>query len=169
MLGTDTLRYSAAKVVECPFTGQKLCLLPALVLDVGLIHAHRADKYGNCQIDGISGFSFEMARACKRLIVSVEEIIDTDEIRRCPDRTCIPYYLVDAVVHAPFGSFPGEMPYLYARDEERLREWVEASKTVEGSQAYLEEYVYGVTNHEEYLTLIGPERLMQAEDMREVR
>ncbi|MEO0084677.1 MAG: CoA-transferase, partial [candidate division WOR-3 bacterium] len=48
MLGTDTFRYSAAKIVECPFTGQKVCLLPALFLDVGLIHVHRADKYGNC-------------------------------------------------------------------------------------------------------------------------
>jgi acyl CoA:acetate/3-ketoacid CoA transferase alpha subunit len=55
MLGTDTLYYSAAKVVEDPFTGAKVALLPALVLDVALIHVHRADKYGNCQIEGISG------------------------------------------------------------------------------------------------------------------
>ncbi len=168
MLGTDTLKYSAAKVVECPFTGEKLALLPALILDVGLIHVHRADKYGNCQIDGISGFAHEMARASKRLIVSAEELIETDDIRCCPDATCIPYYLVDAVVHAPFGSFPGEMPYVYARDEEMLREWVECSKTVEGSQTYLNKYVYGVKNHAEYLELIGPERLAQAEDLREV-
>jgi acyl CoA:acetate/3-ketoacid CoA transferase alpha subunit len=66
MLGTDTLRYSAAKVVEDPFTGAKVALLPALVLDVALIHVHRADKYGNCQIEGISGFAAEMSRACKR-------------------------------------------------------------------------------------------------------
>ncbi|MCK4903800.1 MAG: CoA transferase subunit A, partial [Candidatus Marinimicrobia bacterium] len=78
MLGTDTYKYSAAKVVECPFTGEKICLLPALILDVGFIHVHRADKYGNCQIDGISGFAAEMARASKRLIISVEEIVDTD-------------------------------------------------------------------------------------------
>ncbi len=54
MLGTDTLKYSAAKVVQCPFTGQKLALIPALILDVGLIHVHRADRYGNCQIEGIT-------------------------------------------------------------------------------------------------------------------
>jgi acyl CoA:acetate/3-ketoacid CoA transferase alpha subunit len=169
MLGTDTLKYSAAKVVECPFTGQKLCLLPALILDVGLIHVHRADKYGNCQVDGISGFALEMARASKRLIISAEEIIETDEIRCYPDRTSIPYYLVDAVVHAPFGSFPGEMPYFYARDEQILREWVECSKTVEGSQTYLDKYVYDIKNHQEYLDLIGQERLDRAKDMREVR
>lgn len=169
MLGSDTLKYSAAKVVECPFTGQKLCLLPALVLDVGLIHVHRADKYGNCQVEGISGFALEMARASKRLIISAEEIIDTDQIRQNPDRTCIPYYLVDAVVHAPFGSFPGEMPYLYARDEEILKEWVECSKTVEGSQAYLDKYIYDLQDHQAYLARIGPERLGRAEEKREVR
>ncbi|HIE37783.1 MAG TPA: CoA transferase subunit A [Anaerolineales bacterium] len=159
MLGSDTLKYSAAKAVECPFTGMKVCLIPALVLDVGLIHVHRADRYGNAQIEGISGFAFEMARASKRLIISAEEIVDTEEIRRYPDRTIIPYYLVDAVVHAPFGSHPGEMVYMYERDEEQLREWVEASKTEEGTRAYLDKYVYGVADHQEYLELVGWERL----------
>jgi len=159
MLGTDTFNYSAAKAVECPFTGEIVCLLPALILDVGLIHVHRADKHGNAQIDGISGFAFEMSRACKRLIISAEEIVPSDEIRRYPDRTIIPYYLVDAVVEAPFGSYPGEMCYLYERDEERIKEWVAASKTAEGAQAYLDDTVYGVENHQQYLELIGQERL----------
>lgn len=159
MLGSDTFRYSAAKVVECPFTSMKVCLIPALILDVGLIHVHRADRYGNSQIEGISGFAFEMARACKRLIISAEEIVDTEEIRRYPDRTIIPYYLVDAVVHAPFGSHPGEMVYMYERDEEQLREWVKASETEEGTKEYLDRYVYGVANHQEYLELVGWERL----------
>jgi len=128
MLGTDTLIYSAAKVVECPFTGEKLCLLPALILDVGFIHVHRADKYGNCQIDGISGFAAEMARASKRLIISAEEIVDEDITRAHPDRTIIPYYLVDAVVESPFGSHPGEMSGLYERDEEHIRSYAKDSK-----------------------------------------
>jgi acyl CoA:acetate/3-ketoacid CoA transferase alpha subunit len=165
MLGTDTLKYSAAKVVEDPFTGIKVCLIPALILDVGLIHVHRADKYGNAQIDGISGFAFEMARASKRLIISAEEIVDTEVIRSQPDRTIIPYYLVDAVVHAPFGSHPGEMCYVYERDEPQIKEWVEASKTPEGAQAYLEKYIYGVRDHQEYLQLIGEARLEQLKAM----
>lgn len=169
MLGTDTLTYSAAKVIKDPFTGMKVCLLPALILDVGLIHVHRADRYGNAQVDGISGFAAEMARASKRLIISAEEIVPTEDIRRRPDRTLIPYYLVDAVVHAPFGSHPGEMAYVYGRDEAPIREWVELSKTSEGAQAYLDKYVYGVKNHPEYLELIGQERLMQLVAERERR
>ena len=165
MLGTDTLKYSAAKVVECPFTGDPICLLPALILDVGLIHVHRADKYGNAQIDGISGFAFEMARASKNLIISAEEIVDTEVIRSQPDRTIIPYFLVDAVIHAPFGSHPGEMCYVYERDETQIKEWVDFSKTEEGTQIYLDKYIRGVNNHKEYLALIGEKRLQQLKMM----
>ncbi len=161
MLGTDTFNYSAAKVVECPFTGDPICLLPALILDVGLIHVHRADKYGNAQIDGISGFSAEVARASKRLIISAEEIVDNEIIRQAPDRTIIPYYLVDAVVKAPYGSHPGEMCYQYKRDETQIREWVEASKDPDTTQDYLDKYIFGVKDHEEYLEMIGREQLKE--------
>jgi glutaconate CoA-transferase subunit A len=169
MLGTDTFKYSAAKVVKDPFTGIKVCLIPALILDVALIHVHRADRYGNAQIEGISGFGIEMARASKRVILSAEEIISTDEIRKYPDRTAIPYYLVDAVVHAPFGSHPGEMAYVYGRDEPVIRDWVESSKTIEGAQAYMEKYVYGVKDHQEYMALIGQARLKELVEEREKR
>lgn len=159
MIGSDTFKYSAAKLVECPFTGMKVALLPALILDVGFVHVHRCDRFGNAQIDGISGFAPELARASKRLIISTEEIVPDDEIRRYPDRTIIPYYLVDAVVHAPFGAHPGEMCYVYERDEELIKEWVNASKTPEDTAKYLDKYVYGPKGHEEYMKLIGHERL----------
>ncbi|MEJ2485415.1 MAG: CoA-transferase [Anaerolineales bacterium] len=169
MLGTDMFEYSAAKLVEDPFNGIQVARLPALVLDVALIHVHRADKYGNCQIDGISGFALEMSRASKRLIVSAEEIVPTEEIRKYPDRTAIPYYLVDAVVHAPYGSHPGEMAYLYGRDEPGIQEWVEMSKTAEGANAYLDKYVYGLDTHDDYLALIGEQRLQECVELREKR
>jgi glutaconate CoA-transferase subunit A len=159
MLGTDTLKYSAAKVVKDPFTGIPVTLLPALILDVGIIHVHRADKYGNAQIDGISGFAFEMARASKRLIISTEELISTEEIQRYPERTIIPWFLVDAVVVAPFGSHPGEMCYCYERDQEHLLEFLKAAETEETTQQYLQKYVYGPKTHQEYLDLIGRDRL----------
>ncbi len=159
MLGTDTIKYSAAKVIDCPFTGDKVALLPALVSDVGFIHVNRADKHGNCQIDGISGFAFEMARACKRLIISAEEIIDTDEIRNAPDRTMIPYYLVDAVVHAPKGSWPGEMTGKYERDNDHYGNLLEKQKTQEGMDQYLKEWCYDLKDHKALLEKIGKSRL----------
>jgi acyl CoA:acetate/3-ketoacid CoA transferase alpha subunit len=165
MLGTDTLKYSSAKVVLCPFTEKPIALIPALILDVGLIHVHRADKYGNAQIDGISGFAAEMARASKTLIISAEEIVDEEVIRSSPDRTIIPYYLVDAVVEAPYGSHPGEMCYQYVRDEPRIREWVEAAQEADTTRAYLEKYIFNLKDQHEYLEMIGAERLSQLRDM----
>jgi acyl CoA:acetate/3-ketoacid CoA transferase alpha subunit len=159
MLGTDTFKYSSAKEMTCPFTERPVALLPALILDTGLIHVSRADKFGNCQIDGISGFAAEMARACKRLIVSTEKLVDTSEIRSAPDRTIIPYYLVDAVVHAPFASHPGEMVACYERDEEHIKAYFEATKDATQVKAYLDKWVYGVKDHKGYLELVGKETL----------
>ena len=103
MLGSDTFNYSAAQVVNDPFTGLPVCLLPALILDVGLIHVHRADRFGNAQIDGITGFAFEMARASKRLIISAEEIVPTEEIRKQPFGRRLPLLPIHrpALLHKP--------------------------------------------------------------------
>ncbi|MCR4294053.1 MAG: CoA transferase subunit A [Elusimicrobia bacterium] len=159
MLGTDTLARSPAKTMKDPFTGMDLVLLPALVLDTAVIHVHRADKLGNCQIDGISGFAIEMSRACKRLIVSAEEIVDTEVFRETPERTIIPYFLVDAVVEAPFGAHPGETCGAYRRDEPHIKDYLEATRSEETTKIYLDEFVHGVKDHAGYLERVGASRL----------
>lgn len=161
MLGTDTFKKSSAIAVECPFTGDRVALLPALIVDTGFIHVHRADKHGNCQIDGISGFAFEMSRACKNLIISAEEIVETDEIRKHPDKTIIPYYLVDAVVHAPYASWPGEMSGLHERDDDHYKMYVQQQKTQEGMDAYMKEWIYDLPDHKALLDKIGKEKLQE--------
>src|SRR5262245_47913859 len=70
MLGTDTLRHSAARTISCPFTGEMLVALPALYPDVAVIHVHETDRYGNCRIRGISVADLDLARAAKKLIVT---------------------------------------------------------------------------------------------------
>lgn len=159
MLGSDTLRNSNAKVMKDPFTGLRVALLPALAPDCGIVHVHRADAYGNCQIDGVTGCALELARASKRLIVSAEELIETDEILEHPERTVIPFYLVDAVVHAPFGAHPGETCGLYERDEPHIQRFLEAARSPEAVRAYLREFVHGVPSHAKYLERIGSQRL----------
>ncbi len=155
MLGTDTLKMSAAKVVECPFTGKKLAAVPALWPDVAVIHVHEADLYGNCQIRGISVADMELARAAKRLIITAERLVANATIRATPSQTAIPFYLVDAVVEVPFGSYPGNMPYLYFSDEEHLAEWMKAEKDPQGFEKFLDHYIYGVASFEEYLERCG--------------
>ncbi len=88
LAGTDTFKQSAGKKVKCPFTGIDVILVPALYCDVSIIHVHRADKYGNCQIDGMLNEDLEKARSAKNLIITTEKIIDTDEIREGRFQNC---------------------------------------------------------------------------------
>jgi 3-oxoacid CoA-transferase subunit A/glutaconate CoA-transferase subunit A len=160
MLGTDTFQHSSAKVVKDPFSGKPICLLPACYPDAVVVHVHRCDKFGNSQIDGIVVEDFELARAARRLIVTTEKVVSEKRIRKEPWKTAIPYYLVDAVIEAPFGSHPGNMPYLYYSDEEHMSEWLKLSKTDEGAQQYFEKYVHGARDFKEYLELIGGKKTL---------
>ena len=86
------------KTIEDPYTGETLAAVPALFPDVTLLHVSRADRFGNCQIDGYPHMDADMARAATTVIVTTEELVTDDEIRRRPDRTVIPGFLVDALV-----------------------------------------------------------------------
>lgn len=155
MLGTDTFRHSAAKVIECPFTGERLLAVPALYPDVAAIHVPEADRYGNCRIRGTTVADVDLARAAKRLIITCERLIPNDEIRRDPTQTVIPFFCVDAVCEVPFGSYPGNMPYEYFSDEDHLRQWLEVEKDMPAYQAFLGQYIYGVKDFNGYLQMCG--------------
>ena len=168
--GTDTFEQSGARLTEDPYTGKPVCVVPALNPDVALIHVQQCDIYGNARVLGAGVAPAEMAMASKRVIISTEEIIETDAIRRQPQRTTIPYYLVDAVVHAPFGSYPGSTPGLYGAD---LEHWLAfaAAQAQDKTEEYLDRWVHSVASHQEMLDQrLGAEkldRLRQAETVRE--
>ena len=162
LLGTDTLTYSGAKVIEDPFTGKTICLVPALNPDVALIHAHQADMHGNARVFGASTAPIEQAMASKKVIVQTEEVIEPEEIRRHPSKTTIPYYVVDAVVHVPFGAYPGTCPGLYVADTPGLTEAIQALDAREEMHRYLETYVYSVESFADMLELrVGVKRLLE--------
>ncbi len=166
LLGTDGMKFSAAKEITCPFTGEKLLAVPALFPDVAVIHVHQADMYGNAQIDGISIADYDVARASKRVLITAERIVSTDEIRKNPLKTVIPYWLVDAVCEVPFGSYPGNMPYEYYSDEEHLAEWMQAENDEDTFKAFLDKYIYGVKTFEEYVALACPsEKLRKIQEI----
>jgi glutaconate CoA-transferase subunit A len=161
MLGTDTFKHSAAQEVRCPFTGEKLIAVPALYPDVAAIHVHEADRYGNCRIRGTSVADLDLARASRKLIVTCERLVPSDEIRQDPTRTSIPFLCVDAVCEVPGGSYPGNMPYEYFSDEEHLRRWLEVEKDLDAYKRFLNEYVLGVKDFHEYLDRCGGLRRLQ--------
>jgi len=166
MLGTDLLakhrfRQKKAVVIDCPFTGEKVVLVPSVRPDFSIVHAQRVDREGNVQIDGIRGEDIEGARAGKKVIVLAEEIVDTELIRSQPDQTVIPNIYVHHVVECPWGSYPMMVYNYYDYDMEHVRMYYDQCKTEEGWQKYCEEYITGVNNRLGFLNKIGIERLMK--------
>lgn len=168
--GTDCFTSGGAKLVEDPFTGQPIVLVPAVNPDVAMIHVHQADRHGNARIFGPGLAPVETAAASKRVIITAEEIIDPDEIRRSPGLTSIPYYMVDAVVHAPFGAYPGAMPGVYKGDLPHFLEFVMSQQSGKMAE-YLDKWIYSVSSDAEMLEKrVGQQKLDQlraAEDIHE--
>jgi len=150
--GTDLPKVNAnIRQVTCPFTGEQLAAVPALTPDVAIVHVQRADAAGNAQVWGVLGVQKEAAFAADRVIVVAEEIVDESVIRSDPNRTLIPSFIVDAVVHEPWGAHPSYAQGFYDRDNEFYVEWEEISKNELRLQRYLDEFVYGVRDRAGYL------------------
>lgn len=161
IMGTDTFRFSGARIIQCPFTGAKYAAMPAIFPDVSAIHVHEADIYGNCRVRGITVSDFDVARASKRLIITCERLIAHDEIRRDPSYTVIPYWLVDAVCEVPYGSYPGNMLGEYFSDEEHLREWMKVEQDADEFKKFLDKNIFGCKDHFEYIEKNGGLRKLQ--------
>jgi glutaconate CoA-transferase subunit A len=165
MLGSDVLKQRPeAKEIDCPFTGEKLLLVPALNPDVALIHVQRCDPYGNAQIDGLQFMDIDLAMAANRVILTTERIVSNDQIRRAPDQTKIPFFCVDAVVEVPYGSAPHECYGAYEPMMQHMEAYVAQvnGDPVGGMKDYLERYVYGPKSWTEFLSLIGMEEVLDA-------
>lgn len=164
MLGSDLMGVGGSRTIACPYTGETLHAVPALFPDVALLHVQRADRFGNCQIDGYPHMDADLALAASTVLVSAEEIVPEDEIRRRPDRTLIPGFAVDALVHVPFGAYPHECYGAYDAEPEHFTEYVSGIQRdgLAGVAAYLDRYVYGPPTHADYLALFGAARLADA-------
>jgi glutaconate CoA-transferase subunit A len=165
MLGSDVRKQRPEPIeIDCPFTGDKLLLVPALNPEVALIHVQRCDPYGNAQIDGLQFMDIDLAMAANKVILTTERIVSNDQIRRAPDQTKIPFFAVDAVVELPFGCAPHECYGVYEpmiRHMEYYTGLVNGDP-VNGMQQYLERFVYGPKSWNEFLALIGTDQLLQA-------
>jgi glutaconate CoA-transferase subunit A len=150
--GTDLPKANPEiKSVICPYTGERLATVPALNPDVTIIHAQRADAAGNTQIWGLVGVQKEAAFASQRVIVVVEELVDTAVIRADPNRTLIPGVIVSAVVVEPWGAHPSYAQGFYDRDNEFYVSWEPISRDPARLTAYLDEFVRGVPDRAGYL------------------
>lgn len=145
--------------VVSPYGGEELYAVPALTPDVAILHAQRADAEGNVQVWGLTGVQREAAFASKRVIVTVEEIVPRDVIRRDPNRTLIPGLVVSAVCPVAFGAHPSYAQGYYDRDTEFYVSWDAVSRDEAALAEWLAEWVEETPSREAYVAKLGRERI----------
>jgi acyl CoA:acetate/3-ketoacid CoA transferase alpha subunit len=143
-----------ATVID-PFTGEDWPVLKPLLPDVAVVQVQTADEEGNAWIMGPRWDNTEQVRASQRTIVIAEQIISGDVIRQNPERTIVPGLLVSHVVELPFAAHPTSVYRAYDYDALQIQMYVNATRTTEDFQAYLDRYVFGVRDHAEYLERVG--------------
>lgn len=159
LLGSDIIRQNPTfRQERSPFTDEPLVLVPALRPDVTIIHAQRSDEDGNAHAWGSLGISKEAMLAARDVILVTEEIVPREVIVSDPNRVIGPSFKVRAVVHEPWGAHPSPVQGHYNRDHQFFHEYHLRTRTPEGFQQWLNEWVLQTADRAAYLAKLGEER-----------
>ena len=159
-VGTDLPKVtSTIKPITCPFTGEELMAVPALNPDVAIIHAQQADRRGNVALWGITGIQKEAALSARRVIVTVEEIVD--EFVPRPFGIVLPSVAVDAIAVESRGSHPSYADGYYDRDNAFYAAWDPIARDREKFRRWMERHVLGVETFTEHLRSIEREEALR--------
>ena len=149
-LGTDLVMHNPRiRKVTCPYTGEEIATVPAINPDVTIIHAQRADRAGNVAIDGIIGAAREAALAAKKLLVTVEQVVDA--LPPAMNNVLLPHFTVTAVSHCPGGAWPSYAQGHYARDNDFYLRWDAIARDRAQFTAWIDRHVRGTKDHREFL------------------
>ncbi|WP_420723648.1 CoA transferase subunit A [Hwanghaeella sp. LZ110] len=144
-LGADLKRVNPnIKSVTCPFTGEVLAAVPSLRPDVTVIHAQKANRKGDVLIEGIIGVQKEAALAARRVVVTVEEIVD-DFGGLHPNLCILPNWTVTALAQVPGGATPSYAHGYYDRDNSAYLEWDKVSADRDLFTTWMQENVLDAT------------------------
>ena len=153
-IGTDLATVNAqVRSVTCPYTGEKLTTVPALRPDLTILHAQLADRSGNVLLRGILGAQKEAAMAARRLVVTVERVVD--ELDAPMNAVVLPSWIVTAVACVPGGAYPSYAQGFYARDNAFYLAWDEIARDRDRFRAWMDEHVLGTRTHAEFLRRLG--------------
>ncbi|RAQ96266.1 CoA transferase subunit A [Thermogemmatispora tikiterensis] len=160
LLGSDLARKNSTFLhASSPFDGSPLLLVPALQPDVTILHVQRSDEDGNAHLWGSLGICQEAMLAARQVIIVAEEIVSREVITSDPNRVIGPSYKVCAVVHEPWGAHPSAVQGYYDRDHQFYHEYHTRTRTAEGFQQWLDEWVLGLKTRQEYIAKLGSARL----------
>jgi glutaconate CoA-transferase subunit A len=153
-LGTDLREANPqVKTVTCPYTGERLATVPALRPDLTILHAQQADREGNVLLRGILGAQKEAAMAARRLVVTVEEVVD--RLDAPMNAVVLPGFVVSAVACVPGGAYPSYAQGYYSRDNAFYLAWDAISREREEFGRWMETHVFGVADHAGFLKSLG--------------
>lgn len=151
------------KVMDNPFPGwldtKKVVLVPAIQPDVTIIHVQKADKRGNCRIQGLTFADVEQAKAAKHLIITCETLCENSELKKDSDQNQIPFIHADAVVHVPHGAYPTACFNHYDYDPVYLKQYAKDAKDDGTFNAYLEAMIFGCPDHASLIDKVGRDRM----------
>ena len=164
-IGTDLIAQNPDKLqmLDDPFGGLPVLACRALVPDVALIHAHRADQFGNIQYEPTAMWPdiAIMPKAAKKVLVTAEEIVGSDILRQHPERTILPGFMVDAVVEAPYGAHPTSFYPNYGYDSGFHRQWTAVSRDDEETAAFIDRYIRTPSGQDDYIRAVGGEPMIK--------
>ena len=158
-VGTDLPKVTTTIApITCPFTGEELMAVPALNPDVAAIHAQQADRRGNVAIWGISGIQKEAALSARRVIVTVEEVVD--ELEPHPFQVVLPSVAVNVIAVEPMGAHPSYADGYYDRDNAFYEAWDPVSRDRGRFREWMERHVLGTGSFGEYLESVRGEGMV---------
>ncbi|MDE3032941.1 MAG: CoA transferase subunit A, partial [Acidobacteriota bacterium] len=149
-IGTDLAKVNPdIRSVTCPYTGDRIATVPALHPDVTILHAQKADRRGNVLLHGIVGAGKEAAMAARKLLVTVEEVVE--DLDAAPNAVILPHWIVTAIACVPWGAYPSYAQGYYERDNAFYLAWDEISRDRTTFQAWMDRHVMGTPDHAGFL------------------
>jgi glutaconate CoA-transferase, subunit A len=152
LLGSDILRTNPNLS-----TSEGLVHVSAVRPDVAIVHVQRADDQGRAHAWGPLGITEEAGLAARRVVVSCEQLVAPSVILSDPNRILFPETKVVAVVHEPGGAHPSPVQGHFKRDHAFYRDYAERSRTREGFERWMREWVMEVRDRAAYMKRIDVE------------
>jgi len=143
------------KTITCPFTGEELAATPAINPDVTIIHAQKADRKGNVLVYGIIGVQKEASLAAKRVIATVEEVVE--RLDAPPNACVLPSWVISAVCVVPGGAHPSYAHGYYKRDNVFYKAWDAISRDRATFQSWMQRHVLETRDFAGYRASLGAE------------
>jgi glutaconate CoA-transferase subunit A len=155
-VGSDLPKHNRhLRTITCPFTGEVLAASPALRPDVTFIHAQRADRRGNVLIEGLIGVQKEAALAARKVVVTVEEIVD--DLGAAMNACVLPAWVVTCVCLVPGGARPSYAHGYYRRDNAFYQAWDAISQDREVFRAWMQRHVLDTADFDEHWRSLSAE------------